>query len=45
MIKYIVYRTYLKRRFIMNKIKDFFYNKNDIIIVLIILVAAREFDT
>ena len=40
MIKYIVYRTYLKRRFIMNKIKDFFYNKNDIIIVLIILVAA-----
>lgn len=24
----------------MNKIKDFFYNKNDIIIVLIILVAA-----
>ena len=40
MIKYIVYRTYLKRRFIKNKIKDFFYNKNDIIIVLIILVAA-----
>lgn len=24
----------------MNKIKDFFYNKNDIIIVLIILIAA-----
>ena len=40
MIKYIVYKTYLKRSFIMNKIKDFFYNKNDIIIVLIILVAA-----
>lgn len=40
MIKYIVYMTYLKRRSIMNKIKDFFYNKNDIIIVLVILVAA-----
>ncbi len=24
----------------MNRIKDFFYNKNDIIIVLIVLVAA-----
>ena len=29
-----------KEYLIMNKIKDFFYNKNDIIIVLIILIAA-----
>lgn len=29
-----------KEYLVMNKIKDFFYNKNDIIIVLIILIAA-----
>ena len=45
MIKYKCVRNYHincihKEHLIMNKIKDFFYNKNDIIIVLIILIAA-----
>lgn len=33
---FCIHKEYL----VMNKIKDFFYNKNDIIIVLIILIAA-----
>ncbi len=39
MIKYKIWNTFTKESG-MNKIKDFFYNKNDIIIVLVILAAA-----
>lgn len=35
-----MYDKYMKKEYMMNRIKDFFYNKNDIILVLIILAVA-----
>ena len=38
--KYGIVMVYVEGEVLMNRIKDFFYNKNDIIIVLIVLVVA-----